>query len=714
MRLVWPLLAAISGIAHADSWSEYGAATRIRPAAQLVEASCEIDVTLRGAIAEIELRERLANPGVDALAATRELELPAGAQLVALEVQHGTGKAASALAVRAPHERERVRSPDVLGADPAALIALDPIDGRPHFRLIVQPLDHDQEATITTRWLQTAAIDRGALRLTLPAQTTTPCRGTVHAKLGAGATVARVRAAGRESRTFTLAENRVEIAVELAFKRVEPVVWTQTESLGDGLVAQAITVIAPPGSPPGARRALFVIDGSRSMELVGRHRVKQLVRGLAAALPAGSEVDAIIYDRNARRVLGDWRAADASQLAAIDTAIDTHTAGNGSDAAAALGLARRTIAGTQGDSLVVLVTDGALGELPDTALAQVFGHAAPIDLHAVVLSRGRMRSPDDAPLRRAVDSVGGSYVELDIEELDAALATPAPWLRPAWLGLALSGTSATIPDQLRAGSGVVVTTIGKRARPVTLTGRLDRSIRIAASTAPSAPIAELALASPPALDNAVLERLRARHPVADAERAFVVLATTGKVARSRREVATSGGPFTRMVALDDPPFPADPSASQPFGGGSSIDRTALELMFRTQLQPAAFACYQRALGRNHALAGTAQFRIEIGRGETTRAAVTGLGDATLDACLLDAAYLVTPSLPNPDVNVDDRTIANYPLTFTIREDKPFVIAGDADSSSPLDIDAIEGGVPRRIEAGDTNTPLGNLRPAKSP
>ena len=75
---------------------------------------------------------------------------------------------------------------------------------------------------------------------------------------------------------------------------------------------------------------------------------------------------------------------------------------------------------------------------------------------------------------------------------------------------------------------------------------------------------------------------------------------------------------------------------------------------------------------------------------------------------------MTPSLPNPAYNIDDRTIANYPLTFSVREQKPFVIAGDADSSSPLDIDAIQGGVPVRIKAGDTSTPLGNLRPAKSP
>ena len=34
--------------------------------------------------------------------------------------------------------------------------------------------------------------------------------------------------------------------------------------------------------------------------------------------------------------------------------------------------------------------------------------------------------------------------------------------------------------------------------------------------------------------------------------------------------------------------------------------------------------------------------------------------------------------------------------------------------TPLDIDAIQGGVPVHIKAGDTTTPLGDLRPPKSP
>jgi hypothetical protein len=67
-------------------------------------------------------------------------------------------------------------------------------------------------------------------------------------------------------------------------------------------------------------------------------------------------------------------------------------------------------------------------------------------------------------------------------------------------------------------------------------------------------------------------------------------------------------------------------------------------------------------------------------------------------------------MPDPAYNIDDRSLVSYPLTFSVHEAKPLVIPGDADSSSPIDIDAIEKGRPRRVEAGDTKNPLGGLKP----
>jgi hypothetical protein len=74
------------------------------------------------------------------------------------------------------------------------------------------------------------------------------------------------------------------------------------------------------------------------------------------------------------------------------------------------------------------------------------------------------------------------------------------------------------------------------------------------------------------------------------------------------------------------------------------------------------------------------------------------------------------SVPMPDfsVNADDQTIARYPLTFTVGKDRPVIVLGDADSESPIDIDAVQGGVPVRKGAikVDAKTPLGTMRPSK--
>jgi hypothetical protein len=728
MRLICLLLAAASGIAHADTaWDEYSANVRLRSAEAITETACEIDVKLHGAIAEVEQRVRLANQATEPFAATTVLAIPADAVMVGLEYKEGNRAASAALAVTTGAQTERVTSPTVLDGDPALLEALAPEDGRARYRVIVQPIAPEQEVTITTRWIRAADIRGGALHLVLPGREGKLCRGTVHAKPGPGATVARVRVGRVESatRSFSLDRTDVALDVDLAFKRNEPLLWTQTEALGKNISAQAVTILTPPARASDAKRVLFVVDGSRSMELVGRNRVKQVVHSIAGMLARGTEVEAIIYDRTATRVLGSWKAIDATQLAAIETAIDTHTAANGSNAQAALALAQQAI-GMQRETQIVVITDGVMSDdrTPTGALSTL-----QVELHAIVLSNGRMRSPDAEPLRSAINRIGGSYTELDVSELDTALAAFDDWLRPSWHELTV-GTAFPkvdgihggglapfdgIPSELRAGSGIVVTTVDETLRRPTLTGHTTKAVKVVATSGPAAPIAELALSRATLEDTTDLPLLRARHPAVDDAHTFVVLAARGKIATSRRQVTASGGPFTRMVVLDDPHFPPETrSVAPPAVGGSAIDRNALEVLFKTQLQPAAFACYQRALARLPKLTGTAQFHIEIGRGETTHAKVTGLGDATLDACLLDAAYGVTPSLPNPAYNSDDRTIANYPLTFSVREQKPFVIAGDADSSSPLDIDSIKGGVPIKLTPGEVSTPLGNLRPSKLP
>ncbi len=716
-------LAVTGGTARADStWQEYAQGDLPGPLEQLTESACDVDVSLRGAIAEVEMRQRIANPGPALLALVTELELPPGAQLVEVAAQKDRRKTERSVPVSAAAASEVVASDAVLGADPLLATALTPRDGHPRYRLIVQPIQPEHDATITARWIGAGELRDGEVRVALPAHPGLKCRVAVHATPGPGARVGHIRFNGVDagSAIYELADAELTIGVELVLARAEPAVWTQTESLGGGVTARAITVVTPGVRLVAPRRALFVIDGSRSMELVGRHNVKKLVRALAGVLPQGSEIEAIFYDRTAARVFPSWTAPKPDALAMLDTLIENRPAGNGSDASAGLALASTILGESTGAApLVVLISDGVLGEIAATSLA---GALAPqkkgVELHAIVLARGRMQNPDSEALQVAVGEHGGSYTVLSVEKLDKQLANAADWLRPAWLQLALAGTGTAIPSQLPAGGGAVLFELARSPRAVKLSAKAGaKRLQIAARPAPATAFAQLAFASEDTtLFLQELAGWRARHPAASFDRSLAVLATAGKVAANRRAMIAGGGPYTRMVELGDPAFPPEVRmAAVTPTGGSAIDSKALELLFRTQLQPAAYACYQRAIARLPRLAGTVTFRLEIGRGELTRATVTGLQDPMFDACVLDAAYLVTPSLPNPDYNVDDRTVANYPITFSVRENKPFAIAGDADSDSPIDISAIKGGVPRgAIKAGDTSTPLGDLRVTPAP
>jgi hypothetical protein len=146
------------------------------------------------------------------------------------------------------------------------------------------------------------------------------------------------------------------------------------------------------------------------MELVGRHNVGKVVKALGSALPAGAEVEAILFDRTATRVFGDVRPATPQNLAAIETAIAKRGASNGSDMAKAFELAKQVIAGARGQAMVVVVTDGVLGELADQALVQALGaKTSSVDVHAIVLDPAHTKSPGAKALRSPVNLYGGAY-----------------------------------------------------------------------------------------------------------------------------------------------------------------------------------------------------------------------------------------------------------------------------------------------------------------
>src|SRR5256885_5405371 len=57
---------------------EYSPRAPATPSQTLFEASCDLDIELRGAIATFEMRQRIVNPGANALAARLDIAVPRG------------------------------------------------------------------------------------------------------------------------------------------------------------------------------------------------------------------------------------------------------------------------------------------------------------------------------------------------------------------------------------------------------------------------------------------------------------------------------------------------------------------------------------------------------------------------------------------------------------------------------------------------------------
>jgi VWA domain-containing protein len=691
-------LAATTAFVHAGGLEEYAPTWGPHSPSQLVESSCEVAIELRGAVAVVEQKQRIANKGGADLAAIATLDLPRGAAITGFSAA-GT----DALGVPAKAPAAIAESPDVLGVDPAALFAV----AGDQYRALVQPIAPGREVQLVTRYVAVARAHSGGLSLVLPAHDDGTCKVTLRAQPGPGATVKKLVPGA----SFTLAGQPVTIGAELDVAGTLPIAWKQTAPLADGWSASLVTVLGPRVKAATGRRAVFVVDTSKSMDAVGRAQIAKVVHALGTALPPNSELEAVLYDRTATRVLGEARAATPGNLALIEDAIAKRPAANGSDLARAFQLVQKAITGARGQAMVVVITDGVLPELASGALQRALG-ATPssADLHAIVLDPAHTTSPGADTLREPIDRLGGAYVEVDVDELDTALAAIDGWLRPSWLELAMEGVA--LPSELPAGGGATQLAFHRTPPAFVLAGHGDTAFKIPAQPAPAAPIAALALraATGDDLDAVTRAHAFAAHPTVDAAHALAVLATTGRVAASRRAVVAGGGKYERTIALADPPAPepaspARAAAVQP----SAIAETTLERMFRDQLQPRAFVCYQRALPRNPNLTGTVRFQFRLGRGEVTDVQMVGTGDAQFDACLLDAGYAMVPPSPDFSINADDQTIANYPLTFEHSNTQTYVVLGDADSSSPIDVEAIEKAARKPVKV-DARTPLGGLKP----
>ncbi|HEV7555867.1 MAG TPA: hypothetical protein VGO00_10450, partial [Kofleriaceae bacterium] len=132
-----------AGTARAEVvFEEYGFGEVRHDAHQLDDAACDLDVELHGTVVTVELREKITNPGVGALAARLDFALPRGAVLTGAALRGDV-----ATAVPAGFSTEIVDNYDVLAADPVTITSL----GGDRYRALFQPIGAGREATLAVR-----------------------------------------------------------------------------------------------------------------------------------------------------------------------------------------------------------------------------------------------------------------------------------------------------------------------------------------------------------------------------------------------------------------------------------------------------------------------------------------------------------------------------------------------------------------------------------
>ncbi|MEO8553543.1 MAG: hypothetical protein ABI678_26395, partial [Kofleriaceae bacterium] len=220
MRLVVCAVVLASSAAAADPMLfEWNAATPLRPAEELRLGTCAIDATFRGAMVELELRQKISNPGPSELAAVFEVELPQADALIGVAVDRVTS-----LGVPVNPPKELVDSPDLLAADPALAAQISTEHGRSRYRVILRPVHG--ELTLALRWTQIAEIHDGAIHAKLLGRIDgSACTVASRVLVGTGVTA-------KTPPPFTMTSIAATIDVPIEVAGGQPIAWLQTAELG--------------------------------------------------------------------------------------------------------------------------------------------------------------------------------------------------------------------------------------------------------------------------------------------------------------------------------------------------------------------------------------------------------------------------------------------------------------------------------------------------
>ncbi len=485
------------------------------------EDAYSLAVKVDGSIAEVTARQTLRNRGRDEHEVIYRFPLPENAAITGLSVKLHGGKLAEGIVVDASAAIDPLPQPDAIEGVPDVALLREIVTAGGHtvYELRVYPVPAGKTVEITTSWIAPMRYDGGRLSLRVPsrggaANLAAPvvtlsvvapagARGLAEVASGGRVLASNVKSGKGTWKLTGPTENDLVIEVAPRFAAgAPPVVSASTFALADGRGLLAVAVLVPPPTAaeiPQYDRVVFFVDSSRSMSEAGAKAARSVVQSVLGSLGAEVRVEAVLFDRKARRVFGGWTVNDRDGRRKLDQAIAGAPQENGSDLGAALALARPILAdrtedereeqkrgGVRPNTLVVIVSDG-LAPVALSGDRAVDRYGMDLLDHAFIVAvtifpEGGVAPAVDEPAAGvlALRAGGRSVVMRDVDadtggaQLAAELAQPAP-LRTLSLE---TGTAVIddldLPGELSPGQGAVVlgATFGQLPKKLTLRARL--------------------------------------------------------------------------------------------------------------------------------------------------------------------------------------------------------------------------------------------------
>nr|MBP9089244.1 hypothetical protein [Kofleriaceae bacterium] len=389
----------LAGLAASDAAAHAGTGRRsLHPPSRLKASNPHwIDISIRGLIATGVTHITFDNAHAAAPAASHRFNLPRDARVTAFKV--GVGAPNAPLRITEEFEMadgsQAIRPGQKLRPDIAVLDAVhaDTTWSTIGLSLAAQP--RGASVTVEIVWQAPVTMRDHELRLTLPPGTTPGFRPpvTIHTDSAAldaaviattfgGETVESARARFAAT-AASQATQELELAIALRFRDDKPHVVHHRQPAG-GCMAHSVNVVWPTPNEVHAmavavttpRRMLLVVDGSKSMDAIGRAPVLTLVDHVMtqlAAIAPTAQVQALVFDRNAAWVLPAWSSNNRATQHVLLNALRSRVANNGSDPSAAAALAAKelqlALAHDKSPIDIVWITDGAYNPATDAIVA---------------------------------------------------------------------------------------------------------------------------------------------------------------------------------------------------------------------------------------------------------------------------------------------------------------------------------------------------------